>query len=124
MAGDRRLGYMGHLIDILAAIQSTSSVSEEFRALIENSLMPNEVNGAAAGEPATTDGTAVDAWCKIIRANDDELKVQNSFLADCDPTEQRPDYGRDGLLTGFPSIPDESENDAEEFGYTFNASMQ
>lgn len=108
---------MGHLVDILGAINSTVSASEDFRALIESSL-----TGATSGsgEPAGE----VELWNKIMQSNEDELIVQKRFLADCDPSE-RQEYGRDGLiLTGFPSNTDESENDTEDFAYSFNTSMQ
>lgn len=105
--GARRLGYMGHLIDILSAINSAMSASEEFRALILNSLTP-----ADGEEPIA------EKWHQILEACEDELSLQKRLLADCDPNDRR-----DGL-TGFPSIPDESENDTEDFSYHFNASMQ
>lgn len=113
MSGERRMGYMGHLIDIFAAMESTISASEEFRALIESSLTPND----GKGEPAQ-----VENWRRILKSNEDELKLQTRLLADCDPNE-RQDYGRDGL-SGFPSTPAEYENDTEEFDYQFNSSMQ
>jgi len=109
----RRLGYMGHLIDIIGAIQSTTLASEEFRALLESNLTTNE-NG---------DSDASAQWQRIMETAESELKLQQRLLADCDPALERQDYGRDGL-NGFPSIPDESENDAEDFNYHFNASMQ
>jgi hypothetical protein len=109
------LGYMGHLVDILGAINSTVSASDEFRALIESSL-----TGATLGSGEPTD---VEMWNKIMQSNEDELIVQKRFLADCDPSE-RQEYGRDGLLSGFPSNTDESENDTEDFAYSFNTSMQ
>lgn len=104
------MGYMGHLIDIFGAVQSTVSVSDEFRALIESSVAPS---GDGEGEPSS-----VDAWRRILESNDEELKLQSRLLADCDPNE-RQDYGRDGL-TGFPSTPAEYENDTEDFDYPFN----
>jgi hypothetical protein len=109
---------MGHLIDILGAIHSTVSASDEFRALLESSLT-SAANGS--GEPSSTAKT-MEMWENIMQSNEDELKVQNRFLADCDPSER--DYGRDGLLSGFPSNADESENDTEDFAYSFNTSMQ
>jgi serine/threonine-protein phosphatase 6 regulatory subunit 3 len=121
--GGRRLGYMGHLIDIFSAINSTISASDEFRALIESSLTP-AANGS--GEPAATtsddSNVIIDKWNQILQTCEDELTVQNRLLADCDPND-RHDYGRDGL-TGFPSIPDESENDTEDYSYHYNPSMQ
>jgi serine/threonine-protein phosphatase 6 regulatory subunit 3 len=122
--GGRRLGYMGHLIDIFSAINSTISASDEFRALIESSLTPAAAYGR--GEPApltttTSESNIIDAWNQILQTCEDELIVQNRLLADCDPND-RHEYGRDGL-TGFPSIPDESENDTEDY-YHYNASMQ
>ncbi|KAG5678312.1 hypothetical protein PVAND_007998 [Polypedilum vanderplanki] len=111
--GGRRLGYMGHLVDILGAIFSTVSASDEFRALIESSL-----TGATEG---SGDPMGIEMWNKIMQSNEEELKVQKRFLADCDPSE-RQEYGRDGLLSGFPSNTD--ENDTEDFAYSFNTSMQ
>lgn len=110
----RRLGYMGHLIDILSAINSTISVSEEFRALILNSLTAANEDGS--GESSTD--AVVELWNQILQACEESLNVQNRLLADCDPND-RPDG-----LTGFPSIPDESENDTEDFSNNFNPSMQ
>lgn len=109
------MGYMGHLIDILGAVQSTISASEEFRALIESSLKPM-VDGD--GEP---EAGSLESWTAMMKANDDELKTQNRLLADCDPSE-RQDYGIG--LSGFPSTPTEYENDTEDFDYQFNSSMQ
>ena len=119
--GGRRLGYMGHLIDILSAINSTISASDEFRALIESSLTATAVEGS--GEPSL-EGTKniVDTLNQILEVCEDELTVQKRLLADCDPND-RHDYGREGLI-GFPSIPDDSENDTEDFNYHFNSSMQ
>lgn len=111
------MGYMGHLIDILGAVQSTLSASDEFRALMESSLT---TVSSGEGEPAV-EISSVDAWSRILGSNDDELKTQSRLLADCDPSE-RQDYGHDGL-TGFPSTPAEYENDNEEFDYQFNSSM-
>lgn len=111
------MGYMGHLIDIFGAVQSTLSASDEFRALIESSLT-TQSNGK--GDPVT-DVSSIDAWLRILEANDNELKTQSRLLADCDPSE-RQDYGHDGL-TGFPSTPAEYENDTEDFDYQFNPSM-
>lgn len=113
--GGRRLGYMGHLIDILSAINSTMSVSEEFRALIMNSLTPTPSSNDD-GELSSSE--ICDSWNEILKTCEEELNLQNRLLADCDPND--PDNG----LTGFPSIPDETENDTEDFSYHFNASMQ
>lgn len=113
--GGRRLGYMGHLIEILSAISSTESASDDFRALLESSLTCETLG---SGEPIS----AIEVWNKIMQSNENELQVQKRFLADCDPSE-RQDYGQCGL-TGFPSIPDESENDTEDYAYNFIPSMQ
>ena len=113
LSGGRRMGYMGHLIDILGAVQSTISASDEFRALIESSLT-TQISGE--GEPAPVDG-----WRSILQTNDEELKTQSRLLADVDPSE-RQDYGIG--LAGFPSTPAEYENDTEDFDYQFNSSMQ
>lgn len=119
--GGRRLGYMGHLIDILSAINSTISASEEFRALIESSLTATVVEGS--GEPSLEGNkNIIDTLNQILEVCEDELTVQKRLLADCDPND-RHDYGREGLI-GFPSIPDDSENDTEDFSYHFNSSMQ
>jgi hypothetical protein len=112
------MGYMGHLIDILGAIQSTVSASEEFRALIESSLSTH-VDGE--GEPAD-DGSTVDAWGRILQSNEDEMKQQSRLLANCDPTEHQ-EYGGCSLA-GFPSNAAEYENDTEDFDYQYNSSMQ
>lgn len=118
MSGGRRMGYMGHLVEIYGAVQSTISASDEFRALIESSLL---IHIDGEGEPAT-DISSVDSWRQILQTNEDELKTQTRFLADCDPND-RQDYGRDGM-TGFPSTTAEYENDAEDYDYQFNPSMQ
>lgn len=110
---------MGHLIDILSAINSTISASDEFRALIESSLTPAAAAADGSGEP--TESNVIDAWNQILQTCEDELTVQNRLLADCDPND-RHDYGRDGLA--FPSIPDESENDTEDYYNHYNPSMQ
>lgn len=120
--GGRRLGYMGHLIDILSAINSTISASEEFRALIESSLTSTVVV-EGSGEPSPESSkNIIDTLNQILEVCEDELTVQKRLLADCDPND-RHDYGREGLI-GFPSIPDDSENDTEDFSYHFNPSMQ
>lgn len=118
-AGGRRMGYMGHLVEILGAVQSTISVSDEFRALIESSLSA-QIDGE--GEPAPDVTSSIDGWRQILQSNEDELKLQSRFLADCDPNE-RQDYGRDGLA-GFPSTNTEYENDTEDYDYQYNSSMQ
>lgn len=110
---------MGHLIDILSAINSAVSASEEFRALIESSLKINQALGSGESPPESK----IEMWNKIMQSNEDELKVQTRLLADCDPSSERHEYGRDGL-NGFPSIPDESENDTEDFAFNYHASMQ
>jgi hypothetical protein len=109
------MGYMGHLVDILGAVQSTISASDEFRALIESSLTEE------SNEEESIGVTALENWHSMMLSNDEELKTQNRLLADCDPSE-RQDYGIS--LAGFPSTPAEYENDAEEFDYQFNSSMQ
>lgn len=103
------MGYMGHLVDILGAVQSTVSASDEFRALIESSL---SVDGGD-GEPEIT---SVDKWRQMLQSNDEELKSQSRLLADCDPNERQD--------TGYPSTAAEYDNDTEDFDYQFNASMQ
>jgi SIT4 phosphatase-associated protein len=114
-SGGRRMGYMGHLIDIIGAVQSSMSASDEFRALIESSLPTGSVGGE--GEPAEDC-----SWAKILESNDNEMKKQTRLLADCDPVE-RQEYGRD-VLAGFPSNTAEYENDTEDFDYQYNSSMQ
>lgn len=115
LSGGRRMGYMGHLVDIIGAVQSTISASEEFRALIESSLTTT-IDGD--GEPLTT---ALESWNFMLKSNEEELKLQSRLLADCDPSE-RQDYGIS--LAGFPSTSNEYENDTEDFDYQFNSSMQ
>ncbi|CRK95737.1 CLUMA_CG009194, isoform A [Clunio marinus] len=111
-SGGRRMGYMGHLIDIFNDIHSTLSVSDDFCALIESSLtLEKEGDGELA----------IDMWRRILQLNEEEKKTQSRLLADCDPTV-RQDDGRDGL-SGFPSSNAEYENDTEDFDYQFNASM-
>lgn len=111
------MGYMGHLINIIGAVQSTISVSEEFRALIESSLESTK----AGGEGDSVEASSLETWRGILQLNENELGTQKRFLADCDPNE-RQDYGVVGL-TGFPSTTAEYENDTEDFDYQFNSSM-
>lgn len=111
--GGRRMGYMGHLIDIFGAVQSTVSASDDFRALIESSLSPQ-----AGGDG---ESPSIENWQRILQSNEDELKMQSRLLADCDPSE-RQDYGVSGLA-GFPTSSAEYENDTEEFDYQFHSSM-
>ena len=111
MSGGRRMGYMGHLINIFGAVHSSISASEEFCALIESSLS-TQPDGEC---------TSVEAWREILESNEDELKTQNRLLADCDPND-RQDYGVISL-TEFPSTTAEYENDTEEFDYQFNSSV-
>jgi hypothetical protein len=105
---------MGHLIEILSAINSTVSASDDFRALLEHSFTATT---SGSGEQPTP----LDLWNQIMNANEDELTVQKRLLANCDPSERK-EYGRDGIL-GFPSNSDESENDAEDY-YNYNSPMQ
>lgn len=121
MSGGRRMGYMGHLVDIFGAVQSSLSASDEFRALIESSLLTADGEEEGEGEPVR-ETSSVEAWQGILQQNEDELKIQSRFLADCDPTD-RQDYGVAGL-TGFPSTPAEYENDTEEFDYQFSSTLQ
>lgn len=107
------MGYMGHLIDIFGAVQSSISASEEFRALIESSLSSQSEGFGEPGE--------ANAWQDILQSIEGELKTQSRFLADCDPND-RQEYGMTGL-TGFPSNTAEYENDTEEFEYQFNSSV-
>lgn len=109
------MGYMGHLIDILGAVQSTMTASDEFGALIESSLS----NSSGDGEPAS-ESVSVGAYRAILESNEDELKGQSRLLADMDPSE-RQDYAQ-GL--SFPSNTAEYDNETEEFDYQFNSSMQ
>lgn len=118
LAGGRRMGYMGHLIDILGAVQSTVSASDEFRALIESNLSAH-VDGE--GEPAG-EGPTVEAWNRILQSNEDEQKQQNRLLANCDPSEKQEYVGCS--LTGFPSNAAEYENDTEDFDFQYNSAMQ
>lgn len=120
---------MGHLVDILSAINSTISASDEFRALIESSLTSlssalDDGSGEPTPPPVTEEESCniVEKWKGILEECENELTVQKRLLADCDPND-RHDYARDGLI-GYPSIPDESENDTEDFSYHFSSSMQ
>lgn len=99
------MGYMGHLIEILTAVQSTVSASEEFRALIENGM----------------DEGTLERWQSMLKSNDVEVETQKRFLADCDPS-LRQEFGIG--IAGYPSNNNEYENDTEEFDYTFNSTMQ
>lgn len=110
------MGYMGHLIDMLGAVQATVSASDEFRALIESSLSSKTESGE--GEPAP-ERTPVDTWREMLESNENELKTQNRLLADCDPQDLQ-EYGRE---VGFPSNV-EYENDTEDNDYQYNSSMQ
>jgi hypothetical protein len=115
---------MGHLIDILGAISSTISASDEFRALIENSLTTSTATAADDGSSGDSTSTQLDVWKKLLQSNEDELQVQTRLLADCDPSEnENQDYGRDGLL-GFPSIADDAENDTDDYNFNYHSSMQ
>lgn len=104
-AGGRRMGYMGHLIEILTAVQSTISASEEFCALLENGM----------------DEETIGRLRSMLKANDAEVEIQKRYLADCDPS-QRQEFNIG--LAGFPSSNNEYDNDTEEFNYQFNSSMQ
>lgn len=99
----RRLGYMGHLIEILSAVQSTMQASEEFCALIEKDL----------------DEETIDKWRAMLTANDDELRAQKRLLADCDPNQHQ-EFEVVGN-NGFPSA-NEYEPDTEEFDYLYHSS--
>lgn len=115
--GGRRMGYMGHLIEILGAAQSTTSASDEFRALIESSLSSN-IGGE--GEPAP-ESTSVDEWRQILDAADEQQKLQSRLLADVDPSVQQ-DFAI-GLAT-FQSSSNEYENDNEDFDFQYSSAMQ
>lgn len=110
------MGYMGHLIDMLGYVQATVSASDEFRALIEDSLSSKQ---AGEGDSGSND-MCVNTWREMLEANEDELKTQNRLLADCDPQE-RQEYGRE---VGFQSTTAEYENDSEEYDYQYNSSLQ
>lgn len=64
----RRLGYMGHLIDMFDSLNLLVLVSHQFRALVESSLAADEM----------------DDWNSIIDPTDGKLtaslKAQKSFL--------------------------------------------
>lgn len=111
------MGYMGHLIEILGAVQSTILASDEFRALIESSLSSN-IGGE--GEPAP-DSSSIDMWRKMLDENEVQQQLQKRLLADVDPNE-RQDYGIG--LTPFQSSPNEYENDNEDFDFQYSPSMQ
>lgn len=111
------MGYMGHLIEILGAVQSTTMASDEFRALIESSLSSN-IGGE--GEPAPA-STSVDAWRQMLDANEEQQQLQKRLLADVDPNE-RQDYGIG--LTPFPNSTNEYENDNEDFDFQYSSTMQ
>lgn len=117
----RRLGYMGHLIDIMGALESTNSASDEFRALVESSLLIQSDEIVGDGESIDAKDKIKEQWRSLIEKSENEIAVQKRFLANCDPTEKQ-DYANDSST--FPSFPDPSENDAEDFSYNFNASMQ
>lgn len=99
------MGYMGHLIEILTAVQSAMSASEEFRALIESGM----------------DEATLERWQSMLKSNDIEVDTQKRFLADCDPSLKQ-EFGT-GII-GYPSNNNEYENDTEEFNYNFNSAMQ
>ncbi len=110
---------MGHLIDIFSAINSSMSASEEFRALILNTLTTKAALDTSSSDDGSGEPTdVIDTWNAILSSCEEELNVQNRLLADCDPND-RPDG-----LVGFPSTPDESENDNDDFSHNFNSSMQ
>ncbi|CAO1345403.1 unnamed protein product [Diamesa serratosioi] len=116
----RRLGYMGHLIDIMGALESTNSASNEFRALVESSLLIQSDEIVGDGETIDAKDKIKEQWHSVIGKSEIEIAVQKRFLANCDPSEKL-DYANDS--SSFPSFPDPSENDAEDFDYNFNASM-
>lgn len=102
--GGRRMGYMGHLIEILNAVQSTIQASEEFCALLEKDL----------------DEITVEKWRSLLKENEEELGKQSRLLADCDPSQQQQEFEVVGM-NGYPST-NEYENDTEEFDYLYNSS--
>lgn len=102
--GGRRMGYMGHLIEILNAVQSTIQASEEFCALLEKDL----------------DEMTVEKWRSLLKENEEELGKQSRLLADCDPSQQQQEFEVVGM-NGYPST-NEYENDTEEFDYLYSSS--
>lgn len=109
------MGYMGHLIEILGAVQSTTLASDEFRALIESSLSSNT---RGEGEPAPE--SSVDEWRLMLDESDEQQQLQKRLLADVDPNE-RQDYGIG--LNSFQT-PNEYENDNEDFDFQYSSTMQ
>lgn len=109
------MGYMGHLIEILGAVQSTTLASDEFRALIESSL--SSKNGGE-GEPAQE--SSIDEWRQMLDLSEEQQQLQKRLLADVDPNE-RQDYGIG--LTPFQT-PNEYENDNEDFDFQYSSTMQ
>lgn len=65
----RRLGYMGHLIDMFETLVTNMSVSEEFSALVESTLEQDDVK---------------DRWRRVTQPATGELSVilaeQKRFL--------------------------------------------
>lgn len=97
----RRLGYMGHLIQILDSLVSSYTMSEELRALIDSTLVEDEMV----------------LWQKIIAEEDGELTVemkqQKRFLADHNPFQDDNNVG-----------PKDFYNEASDTFNDFGDSMQ
>lgn len=117
----RRLGYMGHLIDIMGALESTNSASDEFRALVESSLLIESDEIVGDGESIDAKDKIKEQWRNVIGESEIEIAVQKRFLANNDPMAKS-DYANES--SQFPPFPDPSENDAEDYNYNFDASMQ
>lgn len=104
----RRLGYMGHLIEMLDALVSSMGVSDEFCALVEKSF----INDDAENE----------RWKQITEIDTGHLErvlgLQKKFLANSDPNENK-DFAQDILY------PKEfhTENYTADFFDEFNANM-
>ncbi|GAB0092172.1 serine/threonine-protein phosphatase 6 regulatory subunit 3 [Sergentomyia squamirostris] len=100
----RRLGYMGHLIQILDSLVSCYAMSDEYRALIDSTLTEDELV----------------LWRKITADEDGELTVemqqQKRFLADNNPFQ-------DGNNVGSKDYYNEASDTFNDFGDTMHSAI-
>ncbi|XP_055690524.1 serine/threonine-protein phosphatase 6 regulatory subunit 3-B [Lutzomyia longipalpis] len=100
----RRLGYMGHLIQILDSLVSSYTMSEELRALIDSTLEEDELV----------------LWRKITAVDDgeltEEINMQKRFLADHNPFQANNNVGPKDFYN-------EASNTFNDFGDTMHSAI-